>query len=459
MLNLLRNNIYMNINLFIGRLNPPQKAHYEIIEKMSETGNKSYIGLTGTHDSDKNPLTWDQKFKYVFEMIKDYDNIEIWKEPVIRGYDVIRDCCFESSQTGGGTVTVYCGSDRIDYYSNLSKGLLKKYQTRGEVLDVEIKCEEMLQERGEDTPSATKMRQYAKDNDFDSFLKDSPFKDKPEVARDMFEDVRKGLELSDLKESVITHDASFVKKLTVEMAKKVHEHINQLTGEPDILYYVGGCMRDMLLGKTPNDFDLVTTMYYKDYAELFNTTDIRWRGKRCVVVPVVEGEPEETACLFKDQTIEDRLVESDLTMNAIGQDILTGEIIDPLGGAEDIKNKIIKSSDFVKEAYVVGGKPATFIRIFRFYAQLGWKIDFDTMDTIQKCADYTKGKLKVPNGVFAREFEKMKKGKFFEETLGLFKDFGFHDYFLQTQDCYREYFEGLGQENEGSDRPVLQSQD
>ena len=75
-----------------------------------------------------------------------------------------------------------------------------------------------------------------------------------------------------------------------DMAKKVSKHINELTGEPDKLYILGGAVRDELMGKTPNDYDLLTTMYYKEYAKLFDTDDIRFRGPRIIVVPVIDGE-------------------------------------------------------------------------------------------------------------------------------------------------------------------------
>lgn len=78
------------------------------------------------------------------------------------------------------------------------------------------------------------------------------------------------------------------------------------------------------MGKTPNDYDLLTTMYYKDYAKMFDTDDIRFRGSRIIVVPEIDGEQYETGCLTKGMDVEDLLYKSDLTMGALAKDVLTG---------------------------------------------------------------------------------------------------------------------------------------
>ena len=132
------------------------------------------------------------------------------------------------------------------------------------------------------------------------------------------------------------------------MAKKVSEHINELTGEPDKLYILGGAVRDELMGKTPSDYDLLTTMYYKEYAKLFDTDDIRFRGPRIIVVPVIDGEQYETGCLSKGMDVEDLLYKSDLTMGALAKDVLTGEIVDPFDGIGDINRKVINLTELMK---------------------------------------------------------------------------------------------------------------
>jgi tRNA nucleotidyltransferase/poly(A) polymerase len=78
-------------------------------------------------------------------------------------------------------------------------------------------------------------------------------------------------------------------------------------------------------------------MEYKQFAEMFDTDDVRFRGKNIIVVPVINGEPFETACLTRTMSLNDRLIASDLTMNAMAKDVETGELIDPCKGQKDIK--------------------------------------------------------------------------------------------------------------------------
>ena len=77
-------------------------------------------------------------------------------------------------------------------------------------------------------------------------------------------------------------------------------------------------------------------------------------GKNIIVVPVIDGEPFETACLTREMSLEDRLYASDLTMNGMAKDVETDEIIDPCKGQQDIKKKVINLTDFMKDAMPQG---------------------------------------------------------------------------------------------------------
>ena len=63
------------------------------------------------------------------------------------------------------------------------------------------------------------------------------------------------------------------------------------------------------------------------------------------------------------------------------------------------------------------------------------------MDAIQEFSDINKGKIKITEAQFNKDWNKLLKGKAKDKAIGLIKDFGFHDYLLKTQPLYKKYFE------------------
>jgi len=436
----------MNIVVTVGKFSPPHTGHLALIEFLSEQANKlnakAYVAPTESNNKEENPLTFKQKVKYMTEMLKPFSNVELWPAMTKSPYELIRDLCFECEKSGGGTVTMFVGSDRVEGFTKMANSTLKRYQDRNECMNVNVEVKEAMDRENDPRAySATKMRQHVLDNNVEEFIKHVPF-DNRELALEMFNDVKEGMQSSGFVQTVhsdMTPDE--IRAITVEMAKKINSHINIVTNQPDVLYYVGGCVRDEMMGKKPNDFDLVTTMYYQDFSQMFDTEDIRFRGKRVIVVPVIQGEPFETACLGRGETLETRQIQSDLTINSMAINILTNELIDPLHGNEDIKNQIIRSSDWAKEGFRRGGLHTTLLRIFRFLSQLDWEIEYDTLDAVQEFSKVTGGKIKATEAQFEKDWNKLLKGKARDKALRLLKDFGFHDYLLKTQPLYRDYYE------------------
>ena len=158
---------------------------------------------------------------------------------------------------------------------------------------------------------------------------------------------------------------------------------------------VGGCVRDLLMGIAPKDWDVEVYgiepdklralldqfgpvnvvgeafTVYKLGADLDVSLPRRerksGRGHRAFVI---EGDPS--------MTIEDAARRRDFTVNAILQDPLSGEIIDPFGGREDIDNKILR-------AVSVETFPEDSLRVLRA-AQLAARFEFDIEpETIALC--------------------------------------------------------------------------
>jgi len=166
----------------------------------------------------------------------------------------------------------------------------------------------------------------------------------------------------------------------LEIAKK----IEQAGGR---LYLVGGAVRDKLLGKNNKDEDYCVTGITKEvFINLFPETKVR--GKSFSVFALENKEfamartESKTGLGHKKFqietnnkiTIEEDLKRRDITINAIAQDVLTGEIIDPYDGTKDLKEKIIRavSSAFKED-------PLRVYRACRFAAELEFGVEENTI--------------------------------------------------------------------------------
>ena len=277
------------------------------------------------------------------------------------------------------------------------------------------------------------MRQHVMDDDLVSFVDHCPFgseEDNEKYGTEMFNDIKNAMTNAgqDVKQKHNMVSPDEARKTVMDMAEKVANNVNRFTGEKDKLYLIGGAVRDEILGKVPNDYDMLTTMYYKDYARMFNTTDVRLRGSRTIVVPEIDGEEYETACMNQNMDVEDFLYNSDLTMGAMAKDLITGEIIDPFGGRQDMERKVINFTEFMKNEVPKGKQAGAVLRCVRFIATFGWNPTEDTMDALKAFSTATKGKLAVQPHAWNKEWEKIEKKGVQEKAIELFKEIGLFKY-------------------------------
>ena len=162
-------------------------------------------------------------------------------------------------------------------------------------------------------------------------------------------------------------------------------------------YPVGGCVRDLLLGRVPGDWDVTTNARPEQVAELFDHV-VATGVKHGTVTVVLEEEHMEVTTFRAetgysdgrhpdavrfDATLEEDLARRDFTMNAmaLGRD---GTIIDLFDGQSDLKNGIIRCvGDPVRR---FGEDGLRMFRAVRFGAQLGFKLTEDTIEAIRACA-------------------------------------------------------------------------
>ncbi len=145
--------------------------------------------------------------------------------------------------------------------------------------------------------------------------------------------------------------------MTMDMPKNVDTAINLLQSAGFEAYAVGGCVRDSLLGKTPNDWDITTSAKPEDMKSVFiNFHCIDTGIKHGTVTVVIDGEPLEITTFRLDGEYEDNrhpksvtftsnlgadLGRRDFTVNAMSYSKMTGTV-DLFGGQNDLKNGIIR---------------------------------------------------------------------------------------------------------------------
>ena len=163
-------------------------------------------------------------------------------------------------------------------------------------------------------------------------------------------------------------------------------------------YFVGGCVRDLLLGRAPKDFDVATSARPDEITALFPRSDLVGAHFGGVLVRE-EGELVEVATFRKDAEYADgRHPESvsfdagpredalrrDFTINALLLDPLTDEVIDFTGGRADLAAGVIRAIGDPEQRF--REDHLRLIRAVRFAARFGFAIEPATFSAIRKLA-------------------------------------------------------------------------
>lgn len=185
--------------------------------------------------------------------------------------------------------------------------------------------------------------------------------------------------------------------MTMDMPKNVDTAINLLQSAGFEAYAVGGCVRDSLLGKTPNDWDITTSAKPEDMKSVFvNFRCIDTGIKHGTVTVVIDGEPLEITTFRLDGEYEDNrhpksvtftsnlgadLGRRDFTVNAMAYSKMTGTV-DLFGGQNDLKNGIIRcvgdpDRRFNEDALRI-------LRALRFASALDFEIEEKTAQSLLK---------------------------------------------------------------------------
>ena len=148
------------------------------------------------------------------------------------------------------------------------------------------------------------------------------------------------------------------------------------------LYLAGGAVRELLAGREPSDWDFTSAgaMQLADsFAKANATGVIILHEDQPTARVAVWDENSQCRAIFdfsqlRGDTIQDDLAARDFSINAIACNMTAPEILDPLGGTEDLRNSIIRAP----AAENLAADPLRCLRAYRFMAQLGFTIEPQT---------------------------------------------------------------------------------
>lgn len=175
---------------------------------------------------------------------------------------------------------------------------------------------------------------------------------------------------------------------------------------------VGGSVRDALLGRTAKDWDLATDATPEQVSALFPGVRATTRFGTALVPggpggQIVEITTFRTEAGYSDFRRPDHvaftgslridLERRDFTMNAIAYDPIKGTLVDPFGGAKDLRARRIKAVG--DPAARFGEDALRLLRAIRFAASLGFTIESRTAAAITKCAPLARHLAKERVGI------------------------------------------------------------
>lgn len=193
-------------------------------------------------------------------------------------------------------------------------------------------------------------------------------------------------------------------------------------------FLVGGCVRDLILGKEPKDWDVATSAVPGEVQATFRrviptgiehgTVTVVHRGAHVEVTTFrseadyVDGRRPSSVQFHSD--IEADLSRRDFTINAMAYEPVAGALVDPFGGRDDLRARLIRCVRSADERFAEDGLRA--LRAVRFATVLDFQIEPSTFAAIPKTIDVFR---KVALERVKEEFQKLLLSPRAPEGLGL----------------------------------------
>src|SRR3990172_10404073 len=162
-------------------------------------------------------------------------------------------------------------------------------------------------------------------------------------------------------------------------------------------YLAGGCVRDMLLSKTPQDYDITTSAKPDAITEIFPQT-IPVGAQFGVMLIVVDGEPFEVATFrhagpyldgrhpsqVRYGSLREDILRRDFTINGMVYDPIADRIIDQVEGEKDLERRSIRAIGAAEQRFEEDR--LRMVRAVRFAAALDFTIEEKTFAAIRALA-------------------------------------------------------------------------
>lgn len=183
----------------------------------------------------------------------------------------------------------------------------------------------------------------------------------------------------------------------LELPPKVSRILMVLQSHGYEAFAVGGCVRDAVLGRRPDDWDITTSARPQEVKELFSHTVDTGLAHGTVTVLLgrdgyevttyrIDGEYEDcrhpSEVVFSSELEED-LRRRDFTINAMAYNREQG-LVDIFGGMEDLQRKQIRCVGEARERFLEDA--LRILRAVRFSAQLGFSVETATKEALRELA-------------------------------------------------------------------------
>jgi poly(A) polymerase len=250
------------------------------------------------------------------------------------------------------------------------------------------------------------------------------------------------------KAIVYTRDEHSIKNELVD--KDAVYIVDRLRAHGYETYIVGGAVRDLILGKSPKDFDIVSAASPARIKKIFRNSRII--GRRFRLVHVYFGPKIFEVSTFRSLkdgptsntygTIEEDVLRRDFSLNAIFYDPLTQVVVDYVGGMKDMKEKRIRP--IIPLGVIFKDDPVRMIRAVKYAATTSFKLPWRLSWKIRRQASLLTG---VSPSRLTEEIMKIIHSPYAVQIIKNLDSYGLYSYLqpqashlLQQDSSYREQY-------------------